>query len=262
MLWDHHTTGVAELETRDQEKNRQPAEPATVTLIAGFDSREGALAARSMVQRRAETLGHGGEPLTVDVETVDPDAWVDPERRGAVTVADQLVDFDVGPAFGHGGHPTTQLAIDGLVQRAAERPLGRVLDVGAGTGVLALGAAILGATTVVAVENDPSAEAVARRNVAAATTTAEVTVVPSLDHPDAAGPFDVVVSNVLLVVHREIGRSISDRVASGGALIVSGAVEEQADELCEVYASAGPPQHTFTNDGWVGLSFAPAAERR
>jgi ribosomal protein L11 methyltransferase len=112
--------------------------------------------------------------------------WVEADAAGFVEL---LVDG--GHAFGTGSHPSTTLALEALASRA---PLGSVLDAGCGSGVLAVGAALLGAERVVAVDLDPAAIEACVAN--AARNHVEVEVVACGIEEAPTEPFDVVVANL------------------------------------------------------------------
>ncbi|MCU0272763.1 MAG: 50S ribosomal protein L11 methyltransferase [Acidimicrobiales bacterium] len=147
-----------------------------------------------------------------------PDA---PPPPGLVPVA-----IDPTGAFGHGDHPTTRLALAAVV---TVTPGTTVLDVGSGTGVLAVAAALLGAR-VRAVDTDPAAVAAtaanARRNEVAERVTADGTPVDEL-----TGAWDLVVANVLVTAHRALARVLPRLVATGGRLVLSGLLPGQLDEV-------------------------------
>ena len=152
--------------------------------------------------------------------------WADAE-------APAIVEIDPGAAFGAGTHPSTRL----LVERLAGDMAGgeRVLDVGCGSGVLALVAARLGAAEAVGIDIEPAAlsaaEANARRNGLDGTagfSTAQV---------DAAvlGTFDIVVANITADVLVALAGDIAARVASGGTLAVSGISAGQVSTVTAAY---------------------------
>ena len=154
-------------------------------------------------------------------------------------------------AFGDGLHPTTALCVEALEARLGGGAGAiSVLDVGTGTGILALVAERLGAAPVVAHDIDPLAVWAARRTMAA--NAARVDVVEAL--PDTA--FDLVVANLYLAPLRALLPTLAARVApaAGGALLVSGF---RADALADVAARAehaglttGAP---VERDGWCAL---------
>jgi ribosomal protein L11 methylase PrmA len=145
----------------------------------------------------------------------------EPPMPGLVPVA-----IDPTGAFGHGDHPTTRLALAAVVTVG---PDATVLDVGSGTGVLAVTAAVLGAAAR-AVDTDPAAVAAtaanARRNHVADRVTVDGTPVGEL-----SGAWDLVVANVLVTAHRELADDLPRLVAPGGRLVVGGLLPGQLDEV-------------------------------
>src|SRR5437868_4930733 len=98
---------------------------------------------------------------------VGPRSWIHPPWETPDSApGDALVCIDPGMAFGTGQHPTTALCLERLDELLAQRPGADVLDVGTGSGILALGAALLGAGRVCATENDPIALEAARGGAA------------------------------------------------------------------------------------------------
>ena len=142
--------------------------------------------------------------------------WLEANDVGAI----ELV-IDPGPTFGHGAHPTTRLllrSLPGVVSATT-----RVLDVGCGSGVLAIAAARLGALSVTAIDIDPVAievtvENAARNDVVLDASTKALT--------DLAGPFDVVVVNVTAAVLASLAADLVQLTSD--CLLVSGLLVGQA----------------------------------
>ncbi|MGF1600390.1 MAG: 50S ribosomal protein L11 methyltransferase [Acidimicrobiales bacterium] len=233
LLWELGTTGVAQLHDH--------------SLLAGFDTAPEASAAASAV------TGAAGVATAV-AERVDDDAWIDPDRVGAVVVAGETVPLAVGPAFGHGRHPTTVLALELMAQVGVGGA--DVLDLGTGTGVLAVAAAGGGARSVRAVDNDPAALAVARRNVRAVAGRVGDDGRPWAPIVVAASAgddrFDVVVANVLLTVHADIGRGLTARLRAGGHLVATGVLATQRTQVERAYPTLAVTA-TATRGDWLGL---------
>ncbi len=147
------------------------------------------------------------------------------EDNGAV-----VVRLDPGLAFGTGTHATTALCLEWL--DGIDLGGKRVLDYGCGSGVLAIAALKLGATSATGMDIDPQALAATRRN--AADNGVEVAVVGS----DRAlgGQYDVVVANILAGPLVEFADSITSRLAGGGMLALSGVLCEQAHDVRAAYA--------------------------
>ncbi len=158
--------------------------------------------------------------------------------------------MDPGLAFGTGSHATTALCLNALADLELEGQ--SVLDLGCGSGILALAAALRGATPVVAVDNDPQALTAtadnARRNGQA------VTVAPSLD--DAPGPFDLIVANILSGTLIDYAGELAARAMPGTRLMLSGILEAQADAVTEAYDSGFSDFAVHERDGWVLLTAA------
>jgi ribosomal protein L11 methyltransferase len=138
-----------------------------------------------------------------------------------------VIDLEPGLAFGTGQHETTRLAIEAL-QRLELRGE-RVLDVGAGSGILGIVAAKLGAQ-VVGVDNDPSTVGVARENAAKNNVQAEF-LEGVLEAVLARGPFDVLVCNLFAELHDALMNQYRAALEDGGQLILTGilAGTERAD---------------------------------
>lgn len=151
--------------------------------------------------------------------------------------------------FGDGTHPTTALCLELL---AAATPDGSledttVLEVGCGSGVLALAAA-LGGATVTAIDIDPDAVR-ATADSAAANGLELVATTTALD--DVDGPFDLVVCNMTLGDQRGLHEALVRATAIGGSLLVSGLLVEQVDEV--VAALGRTPDAQRTRDGWAAI---------
>jgi ribosomal protein L11 methyltransferase len=167
--------------------------------------------------------------------------------------------LDPGVAFGTGTHPTTRLCLAWLdAHPVAGR---RVLDYGCGSGILAVAAALLGAREVIGTDIDPQALEAARANSHAngiAEATAHYTATDGLpDTSTGAGTFDVVIANILANPLKLLAPALLARVAPGGALVLAGILDRQADEMIELYGRAdrGVALRAWrTEDGWVCLA--------
>lgn len=142
-----------------------------------------------------------------------------------------VLELDPGIAFGTGLHPTTQLCVAALEMYL--RPGDSVLDIGTGTGILAMVAAKLGAGHILAVDNDENAVVAARRNTAANGLAAGI----ELRHGslvDVENRYDLIVANILASVITSMAEEgLADRLNEGGTLIASGILEEQASDVIQ-----------------------------
>ncbi|WP_135507251.1 50S ribosomal protein L11 methyltransferase [Roseovarius aestuariivivens] len=153
--------------------------------------------------------------------------------------------IEASMAFGTGHHGTTQgclLALDKLVSTGGAPEA--VLDLGCGTAVLAMAAArIWPGARILASDIDPVAIEVAEVNTGANGLSEHVhcLVAEGLDHPDlaAAAPYGLIFANILKGPLIALAEGITGSLKEGGNVILSGILNEQADEVCEHYIAAG-----------------------
>ncbi|UCV00028.1 50S ribosomal protein L11 methyltransferase [Acidovorax radicis] len=183
---------------------------------------------------------------------VTPDFWIVPTWHELPAQAVRSIRLDPGLAFGTGTHPTTRMCLrwiarNGAMQaEQARNPLGRVLDYGCGSGILAIGAAKFGALEIDAVDIDPAAVESTTHNAQAN----EVHLQAGL--PDKArGEYQTVLANILATPLRVLAPLLCSHVAPGGHLVLAGILERQADELKEAYAPWLALEVADTEDGWI-----------
>jgi ribosomal protein L11 methyltransferase len=163
-----------------------------------------------------------------------------PEGRRAIVLPDAAL------TFGDGLHETTRLCVEALEAHASKRSLGRVLDVGTGTGILAIVAAHLGASTIAATDVDPLAREAARIHFEQN----QVSATLSVALPDER--FDLVIANLYLAPLLALSGALADRVA--GHLIVSGFGHAAAPRVRAAFAAHGLATHRSTRRGaWAAL---------
>lgn len=157
------------------------------------------------------------------------------------------IELDPGLAFGTGSHPTTHLCLEWL---AAHLNSGQtVLDYGCGSGILAIAAKLLGAGRTLAVDIDPQAVESTRYNAL----NNQVDVQPLLPADLPEGQSDVVVANILSSPLKVMAPLLTDRVAPGGHLVLSGILDWQAEELIQTYSPKIALSVWKTRDVWVCL---------
>lgn len=214
--------------------------PGRALLVASFPDRDSAQDAAALHGGTVapvpdEDWGEGWKrhfrPLDVGRVRVRP-SWIDaPPPPGAVEVV-----LDPGMAFGTGSHPTTALCLAALSELLAARPGASVLDVGTGSGILAIAARELGARRVVGNDDDPKAVAVARENAARNGVAIELVPDPLAR---VAGTFDVVVANILANTLVELAPEIAAKLAPGGVVVLSGILAHQEEEVRRAYVASG-----------------------
>jgi ribosomal protein L11 methyltransferase len=154
--------------------------------------------------------------------------WVETE-----TAPDDLViALDPGMAFGTGTHPTTQLCLEALED--AVQPGVQVLDLGTGSGILAIGAAKLGAAHILALDIDPIAVKVTQENIEQNGVAEKITAQQgSLENViTSARRFDLIVVNILArIIIAMCDQHLGDTVRPGGRALFSGIILEQADDV-------------------------------
>jgi ribosomal protein L11 methyltransferase len=177
---------------------------------------------------------------------ITPTFWVVPSWHEVPAGATHVIRLDPGLAFGTGTHPTTHMCLRWLASRPAEARLVRVLDYGCGSGILAIGAAMMGAGAIDAVDIDAAAVTSTRDNAARN----GVTLAPGL--PDQArGHYDVVLANILATPLKLLAPLLAGHVAPGGWLVMAGILERQAEELTAAYAPWLDVQVADREDGWI-----------
>jgi ribosomal protein L11 methyltransferase len=149
---------------------------------------------------------------------------------------------DPGRAFGTGTHETTRLCLSALETLAARRALGRTLDLGAGTGLLAVAAVRLGASFVCASDLDREANLASRHH--ARLNGAHLAVVQADGGRGLRpGSFDLVLANLMALLLVDRAPEIRALVAPGGALVLSGLLIEDVSFVRAAFAADGPPPH-------------------
>lgn len=165
---------------------------------------------------------------------------------------DVVLLLDPGMAFGTGLHPTTRLCLRAVEELV--RPGMRVLDVGAGSGILSIAAARLGAAHVEAVEIDPVAARVCRENVDRNQVSATVAVRTGTLGNETSPGADLVLANITIATLLELHPRLATHLVAGGVAVLSGVLAERADELLAALSAAGwQHQRTDHEQDWVAL---------
>ena len=251
----------------------QPAGPRRVACEAWFESAAAADAGCEALRGIAGVRLAEGRP-----EAVRDDGWLEASERprppllaGRFALLDrrpatplpagtlggrELLVIPASRAFGTGEHPTTQLCLELLSERV--RPGDDWLDLGTGSGILAIAALRLGAAHAVAIDHDPQALLAARENAARNGVSPGLQILS--DQDPQPRPAAVLVANILAGTLVELAPRIAALVAPGGRLALAGILADQADDVIAAYAdgdraTSGPVDLSIgaARDGWVLL---------
>ncbi len=183
---------------------------------------------------------------------ITPDFWIVPTWHEPPAQAKQMIRLDPGLAFGTGTHPTTRMCLRWIAQQGVQGQ--RVLDYGCGSGILAIGAAKYGASSIDAVDIDEAAVTSTELNAEAN----HVQLLAGL--PDKAkGQYQTVLANILATPLKVLAPLLCSYVASGGSLVLAGILERQADELKAAYAPWIQLGVADSEDGWILMTAQSAA---
>ena len=205
------------------------------------------------------------------VRPVDDADWTDawkagyvPQRIGRVVIVPSWLDEPIGPdevalrldpgmAFGTGLHPTTRACLTLLQAIEPMPPV--VLDVGSGSGILALAALRLGAERAVCYDTDPLAVEATLANAAANDLGDRVTAnLGSLSPAPPAEPYPLVLANLVAAVLIDLAEPLAAHTAPGGTLLASGIIEDRAAEVIAALTAAGlVPERRLDDGEWVSL---------
>lgn len=225
--------------------------------------------ARMKVRRVREALGHlqafGLGPIGAPrLRRLDEEDWLEswkasftPMRIGRFLIRPTwaersdageaiVVELDPGMAFGTGLHPTTRQCLEVLSD--AELSGRSLLDVGTGSGILAIAAGKRGATPIVATDVDALAVQAARENCEHNGITATVLEGSA---GDVSGTFDVVVANIVAATLQSIAPDLRARLAPGATLVLAGIIAEKEQATLEAFGL--PVSARDQRDDWVSL---------
>lgn len=171
---------------------------------------------------------------------------------GAVPPATRVIVIEPSTGFGTGHHQSTRLCLQAL--QRLDLPGRRVIDVGTGSGVLAIASRLLGAAEVLAIDTDADAVASARDNADRNGVGGEIAfLVEDLASIDVAAA-DVVLANLTAVLLRRLATPLAGLVAPGGILVTSGFNSDQVTLVTESFPGFALARRDDEDD-WVGLTF-------
>ncbi len=181
-----------------------------------------------------------------DPVEITPTFWIVPTWHEPPAAAKRVIRLDPGMAFGTGTHPTTRMCLGWIAAHEADITGQRVLDYGCGSGILAIGAALHGGSSIDAVDIDPAAITTTAQNAS------DNGVTLRSGAPDmAVGEYPLVLANILATPLKMLAPLLCGHVAAGGHLVLAGILDRQADELKAAYAPWIALEVANTVDGWI-----------
>ena len=259
----------------DEEIAKRMDDDVKVTVYVAGDARSQdtvAHARQELVRLSKMELGFDAGKLTLEVDSIDDEDWAEnwksqykPFRLGRHFVVkptwekfdaekdDIIIEIDPGMAFGSGTHETTGMCV-ALVEEYVKQG-DHVIDVGTGTGILAIAAGKVGATDVLATDLDAMAVRVARENadlngMQAIIRTREGDLLEAVDEVA-----DVAVANIIADVIIMMAAPIRKHIRPGGIFICSGIARERQDEVIDALNEAGYQNLDIRNQGeWTAIA--------
>ena len=176
--------------------------------------------------------------------------WICPSAHEPVDPNAVNVRLDPGLAFGTGTHPTTSMCLSALDKMDFEGK--EIIDVGCGSGILAIAALLLGAKSAVGTDIDPQAVAASRDNAQRnGIEDKDFTLFIAGEEP-AEGKYDIVLANILVGPLVELAPMLSRYLKPGGTLLLSGLLVEQQSDVLDAYDEVGF-QEFYTQEPWLCL---------
>ncbi len=178
--------------------------------------------------------------------------------RDKVKVNDIAIEIDAGQAFGTGHHGTTAGCLEVIEEVMRARTVRNALDLGTGSGVLAIAVRRLRNIPVLATDIDPVAVRVAKENVRrnGIATGIRLETAPGFHSPqfDREGPFDLIIANILARPLMKMAPQLAAHLAPGGSVIISGILAAQRWKVLAAYSGVRLSHvRTIWRNGWVTI---------
>ncbi len=248
----------------------ESSEKILVTAYADNEKSDGILAGLKLYLASLSEMGLLNREGDLSTKEVPEEDWmaVFRSQHSPVTISERLtvrpswclpsggteIVVDPGLAFGTGTHATTRLCLVLLDLELAVKPCEKMLDLGTGTGILAIAGAFLGAREVLAVDISPIAVIVAEQNVQD-NNVAEFVEVREGTIRSVESKYDLITANLTAGLLEYISRDLVNSLADGGTLIVSGIMEDDRDGVLEAFTESSLSLSDELSEGeWVALS--------
>ncbi|MDR0397147.1 MAG: 50S ribosomal protein L11 methyltransferase [Oscillospiraceae bacterium] len=258
---------AAQWDTIDEDTLRAMPEDALVRAVFAPERADGINALRGRLDALLkESFGLDVGPLSLETRELDDSDWANawkqyfkPFRVGkrlvikpswepyASAPSDIVLELDPGMAFGTGTHETTALCLELLEDVVQEGDT--ALDVGTGSGILAIAAAMLGAKRIIAVDQDPDAVKVARENIERNALSEHIRALAAdlLEGLDQSadtrayviGRADLVIANILADVIIRLAPSAFTALRTGGRIVASGIIKDRVKDVREAFSQTG-----------------------
>lgn len=284
LLFECGAEGVSIEDPRDlynrkiQDKNNMgcdltpPAADAPI-VVKGFFPIENWTETENVLQQRLQALlAESGDNYTYTTEEIKDEQWADAwkefyqtEKLGerivikptwetyAAAPEEIVIELDPGMAFGTGGHATTKNCLRLLEKETLTDK--QVLDIGTGSGILAICSAKLGAASVLAVDIDADAVKIAKENIVQNGVGDTVTAECSDLLETVTGQYDVIIANIVADVIIQLLAGIEQFLADGGVFIISGIIDTREGDVRKAIAETSlAVKEIVREDGWVAMS--------
>lgn len=258
---------IAHIDLIDEELLKADRENCIIHLYVSPDRRD----YKELSQELSLRLGSDNIPFVIETDSIREEDWANgwrkyykpfpvgeklyilPEWETPDERAEnrEIIRLDPGAAFGTGSHETTRLCLTLLEKHANENV--RLLDVGCGSGILAIGCVKLGVKDAVAVDIDPVAVRVAKEN-AKTNGIEEIEFICGDLNEDVTGKFSLVAANIVADVIKRLLVSLPDMMESNAVAVFSGIIDTREDEVATAVRQAGLTVTQILRDrGWVAI---------